>query len=80
MVDAAEVAFVAVFLASEKASAVSGELVAASAERPLHDGPPAFDRLSHTADPTMLRRNNRQMAPAQDPTRVILSQRRETIR
>ena len=30
MVDAAEVAFVAVFLASEKAWAVSGELVAAS--------------------------------------------------
>jgi NAD(P)-dependent dehydrogenase (short-subunit alcohol dehydrogenase family) len=30
MVDAAEVAFVAVFLASDKARAVSGELVAAS--------------------------------------------------
>ena len=30
MVDASEVAFVAVFLASDKASAVSGELVAAS--------------------------------------------------
>jgi hypothetical protein len=30
MVDASEVAFVAVFLASEKAWAVSGELVAAS--------------------------------------------------
>jgi enoyl-[acyl-carrier-protein] reductase (NADH) len=33
MVDASEVAFVAVFLASEKAWAVSGELVAATVGR-----------------------------------------------